>query len=208
LFNLPSAYEIILLTPAVVVGLTVHEFAHGWVADRCGDPTARYAGRLTLNPLKHVDPVGLLLLYLAGFGWARPVPVNPYNFRDRRQGLLLVSLAGPVANLGVALLAAVLLGLSGMGNPTLNDLLRVMIWINVVLAVFNLLPVPPLDGSKVLAALVPGRQEWLYWLEQYGIIILVVLVFSGIIGLLLKVVITPLTGLFLNLAYGLVALTR
>ncbi len=208
MFNLPSAYEIILLTPAVVVGLTVHEFAHGWVADRCGDPTARYAGRLTLNPLKHVDPVGLLLLYLAGFGWARPVPVNPYNFRDRRQGLLLVSLAGPVANLGVALLAAVLLGLSGMGNPTLNDLLRVMIWINVVLAVFNLLPVPPLDGSKVLAALVPGRQEWLYWLEQYGIIILVVLVFSGIIGLLLKVVITPLTGLFLNLAYGLVALTR
>ncbi|WP_443082271.1 site-2 protease family protein [Thermodesulfitimonas autotrophica] len=205
---MPSAYEIILLTPAVVVGLTVHEFAHGWVADRCGDPTARYAGRLTLNPLKHVDPVGLLLLYLAGFGWARPVPVNPYNFRDRRQGLLLVSLAGPVANLGVALLAAVLLGLSGMGNPTLNDLLRVMIWINVVLAVFNLLPVPPLDGSKVLAALVPGRQEWLYWLEQYGIIILVVLVFSGIIGLLLKVVITPLTGLFLNLAYGLVALTR
>jgi Zn-dependent protease len=208
LFNLPSAYEIILLTPAVVVGLTVHEFAHGWVADRCGDPTARYAGRLTLNPLKHVDPVGLLLLYLAGFGWARPVPVNPYNFRDRRQGLLLVSLAGPVANLGVALLAAVLLGLSGMGNPTLNDLLRVMIWINVVLAVFNLLPVPPLDGSKVLAALMPGRQEWLYWLEQYGIIILVVLVFSGVIGLLLKIVITPLAGLFLNLAYGLAALTR
>ncbi|MGQ9512773.1 site-2 protease family protein [Thermodesulfitimonas sp.] len=205
---MPSAYEIILLTPAVVVGLTVHEFAHGWVADRCGDPTARYAGRLTLNPLKHVDPVGLLLLYLAGFGWARPVPVNPYNFRNRRQGMLLVSLAGPVANLGVALLAAVLLGLLGMGNSPLNDLLRAMIWINVVLAVFNLLPVPPLDGSKVLAALVSGRQEWLYWLEQYGIIILVVLVFSGVIGLLLKIAITPLAGLFLNFAYGLATLMR
>lgn len=208
MFNLPSGEEIAILTPAVIIGLTAHEFAHGWVADKFGDPTPRYAGRLTLNPLRHIDPVGLLLLYLAGFGWAKPVPINPYNFRDWQRGLLFVSLAGPLANVSVAFLGAILLGLSGFENYWVANILRAVIWINVVLAVFNLLPVPPLDGSKVVAALFPRRQEWFHWLEQYGIIILVVLVFTGAIRVLLNIIIMPLDSLFVGLARGLADFLR
>ena len=208
MFNLPTPYEVATITPAIMVGLTAHEFAHGWVADQLGDPTARRAGRLTLNPLAHIDPIGLLLLYLAGFGWAKPVPVNPYNFRDGRRGLLLVSLAGPLANIVVAVLAALLLGLGGSIGPVGADILQVMVWINVVLAVFNLLPVPPLDGSKVLAGLLPGRQEWLLWLEQYGIILLLLLVFTGAIRFLIKIIIAPLASLLITFGYELATLMR
>lgn len=208
MFNLPSLNDIAIITPAVVVGLTAHEFAHGWVADQLGDPTPRRAGRLTLNPVAHVDPIGLILLYLAGFGWAKPVPINPYNFRDGRQGLLLVSLAGPLANLVVAVLAAVLLGLWGFTSPVGAAVLQVMIQINIVLAVFNLIPIPPLDGSKVLAGLIPGRQEWLLWLEQYGIILLLLLVFTGAIGFLIRLIIVPLASFLISFGYGLAMLMR
>lgn len=188
------------LVPAILIGLAVHEFAHACVADRLGDRTARALGRLTLNPLVHIDILGLILLFIAGFGWAKPVPVNPYNFRGNiKQGMLLVSLAGPVSNFLLACLAAVLLAVLG-ANPVLSTLLKTMIYINVVLAVFNLIPIPPLDGSKVLAGLLPGRQEWMVYLEQYGVLLLLLLMLTGAIGKFLQWFVLPLAGSLINLA--------
>ena len=202
MFNLPSLHSMALMLPAIVLGLTFHEFAHGWTADRLGDRTARNLGRLTVNPAAHVDPLGLLLLFLAGFGWAKPVPVNPYNFRgDMHRGMLLVSLAGPATNMILAVASAVVLGVfAGLRLPYFREIMLYMIQINVVLAVFNLIPIPPLDGSKILAGLLPGRQNWLYQLETYGAIILIILVFTGVIGYVFKIVVYPLVKLLLSLA--------
>ncbi|WP_018085146.1 site-2 protease family protein [Desulfurispora thermophila] len=203
MFNIhfPSLSELAIMLPAIVVGLTVHEFAHGWAAYMLGDNTARQAGRLTLNPLAHIDPVGLLLLFIAGFGWAKPVPVNPFHmYGDRRRGMLLVALAGPATNMLVALLSAVLLGLGLWRWPYIQAIMIQMININVVLAIFNLLPVPPLDGSKILAGLLPGRQEWLWQLEQYGTIVLLLLLFTGILGKVMQIIILPVLRLMINFA--------
>lgn len=202
MFNLPSLHSIALMLPAIILGLTFHEFAHGWVADRLGDPTARHHGRLTVNPLAHVDPIGFLLLFLAGFGWAKPVPVNPYNLKgDIRQGMLLISLAGPTTNLLLALLSSLLLGAFGnLGQPYFVQIMYYMILINVVLAVFNLLPIPPLDGSKILAGILPGEQKWLDHLENYGIIILIILIFTGAIQVLFRFVVSPIANFFFALA--------
>lgn len=204
MFNLPSLYSIALMLPAITIGLTFHEFAHGWAADRLGDRTARYAGRLTLNPLAHVDPIGLLMLFFAGFGWAKPVPVNPYNLRcDQKQGMLLVALAGPAMNILLAVISAIIFGaLFSLKIPYFEGIMSYMISINVVLAIFNLIPIPPLDGSKILAGLLPGEQEWLYQLEQYGIIILLVLVFTGALKVIFNVLVYPLVNVLFALANG------
>lgn len=182
--HLPSLEQMILYIPAIVIGLTFHEFAHGWVAYRLGDPTAKNQGRLTFNPVPHLDPIGLIMLFLAGLGWAKPVPVNPFHFRgDRARGMLLVSLAGPGANIVVAFVAAFLLhfGLYSI-NPYLQDLVFYVLFINVGLAIFNLIPVPPLDGSKILAGLMPKQAGFIYNMEAYGMIILLLLVFTGLLG--------------------------
>lgn len=208
--------RLITWIPAVLIALTFHEFAHGWVALRLGDHTARNAGRLTLNPVPHLDPIGTLLLFVVGFGWAKPVPVNPFNFRgDVKKGLMYVSFAGPGANLVLAFAGAVALGVVMGATGALGDVqsfqafhhsflgrsLEALILVNLILAFFNLIPVPPLDGSKILAGLLPGRQEWLYSLERFGIIILLVLVFSGAIGTLFRSVIFPMYDfLFLNVS--------
>ncbi|MCL6478936.1 MAG: site-2 protease family protein [Peptococcaceae bacterium] len=180
------------MTPAVVVGLVFHEYAHGLAAYSLGDRTAYRQGRLTLNPAAHIDILGLLMLYIAGFGWARPVPVNPFNLRgNMHRGLLLVSLAGPLANMIIAIIAAVLYGAFLLDIPYLNRITMEIININVILAVFNLLPVPPLDGSKILAGLWPAGRQWLYNLEQYGPIILVLLLVTGLIGRILGIFLDP-----------------
>lgn len=191
--------QTLLLLPGIFIGLTFHEFAHGWVADRLGDHTARYQGRLTLNPIAHLDPIGFLMLVFFHFGWAKPVPVNPYNLRvNPRQGMLYVALAGPVTNLLLALVIAILLR---MGFFSFASEVYYMAWlavyINIVLAVFNLLPIPPLDGSKILAGILPGNTPWLYHLETYGTIILLLLLFTGIIGRILAFIINPIAGLLL-----------
>jgi Zn-dependent protease len=210
MFDLPSLESIALMLPAIVLGLTFHEYAHGLVAYRLGDNTAYDHGRLTLNPAAHVDPVGLILLFLAGFGWAKPVPVNPYNLKgDIQRGMLLVSLAGPATNLLLAIAAAIIWGVLDIFQlPYVDPIMQYMIQINVVLAVFNLIPVPPLDGSKILAGLLPGRQNWLYQLETYGVIILILLVFTGAIGFIFNIFVKPivialytLAGLISNLIF-------
>jgi len=207
MINLPSLYEMALMLPGIILGLTFHELAHGWVADRLGDTTARYQGRLTLNPLAHVDVIGLIMLFIAGFGWAKPVPVNPYNFHgDMRRGLMLVSLAGPATNMLLAVAGAVALGLGAWKLPYGQEIVINIIHINVILAVFNLLPIPPLDGSKILAGVLPGRQPWLYMLENYGIIILLLLLFTGIIGKVLRWIIVPLYEVLLGLAKAIALL--
>ncbi|MCD5406336.1 MAG: site-2 protease family protein [Desulfotomaculum sp.] len=197
MFNFPTPYEIAILIPAIVVGLTFHEYAHAWAADKLGDPTARKMGRLTLNPVSHVDPIGMLMLFFAGFGWAKPVPVTPHNLTgNMRHSLVLVAVAGPVTNIIIAIVASLLFGLvASLGSQPLIDIMQKMILINVVLAVFNLLPIPPLDGSKILAGLLPGDQRWMIYMEQYGFIILIVLLFTGVLAPVLWVLIGPILNI-------------
>ncbi|MCX7751046.1 MAG: site-2 protease family protein [Candidatus Bipolaricaulota bacterium] len=187
---------------ALFVCVIPHEVAHGYVAWRLGDPTAKAAGRLTLNPLPHLDPVGSFLLPLtllvlrrfAGFpvvfGWAKPVPVNPFYFRDTWGGMLYVSLAGPATNVAMALAAAGIgHGLLALGitNAYVLAFLALIVLLSLVLALFNLLPVPPLDGSKVLAYFLPVRWRirLLQW-EQYGIFVVAALVLLGALGIVFE----------------------
>ena len=187
--------EILLLAPPLLFALTIHELAHGLVAASLGDPTARLAGRLTLNPLKHLDPLGTLAFFLIKFGWAKPVPVNPAYFRRPRQDMLWVALAGPLSNLLLALVSALLVKLLqpllqiAPGALTqaivlpLAAMLVASVWINLVLAVFNFLPVPPLDGGRILAGLLPeGMARGLRRVEPYGFVLVLLLSFTGIIS--------------------------
>lgn len=181
----------IMLVPGLLA-VTCHEVAHGFVADRCGDPTARLLGRLSLNPLRHLDLIGTLALLLLGFGWARAVPVNPGNLRRTRGDMVLVALAGPGANLLLALFWALCLrwGATAAGSlPPDNGTLAVAepvalmaafgLYINVILTLFNLLPIPPLDGGRVLMNLLPERlAEGLRRIEPFGLVVIVVLVFA------------------------------
>lgn len=179
--------QFILLIPAILVAITFHEYAHGWVAFRFGDPTARAAGRLTLNPLSHLDPVGTVMLFLVHFGWARPVPVDPRYFRDPKGTMVWVAAAGPVTNMalafvsGLAVTALLVYGSAETpGMAAVATMLILSLKINLALAVFNLLPIPPLDGSKVLHGLLPPRYEYLSRdLERYGPWVLVGLIILG-----------------------------
>jgi len=201
-FSLPSLERIIYLLPGIIIGLTFHEYAHGWMANRLGDNTARNYGRLTLNPVAHLDPIGLLMLFFAGFGWAKPVPVNPYNLKiDMKQGMLLVAFAGPATNLFIAFAATIIWGvLYGFNIPYFDTFMMYAIQINVVLAIFNLLPIPPLDGSRILAGLLPGEHAWLDNLEQYGFLILIALVFTGAIQVIYKYLIIPIVTVYVGIA--------
>lgn len=198
----PSMAEFIIFVPAILLALSFHEFAHGFVAYRLGDPTPKHQGRLTLNPLAHLDPVGTLLLLFAHFGWAKPVQVNPYNFAgDKKRGMMIVALAGPFANILLAYLGALLLALMIKEILPFNQLtaifLKDLVQINLVLAAFNLIPIPPLDGSKILAGLLPGQTaNLIYRLEQYGPMLLIFLIITGttqriflpIVGTLAKII--------------------
>jgi len=169
-----------LLVPALLLAVTFHEYAHGRMALAMGDPTASMQGRLTLNPLAHLDPLGSLMILLVGFGWAKPVPINPARFRNYREGLLKVSLAGPFANFLLAFISLLLLELVGATGYFLN-LFVLIAQINIALGVFNLLPVPPLDGSKVLVSLMPSTWSGFYrQLEAYGpFLFIAIIIFGG-----------------------------
>jgi Zn-dependent protease len=169
---------------AVLVAATFHEFAHAFVADRLGDPTPRTLGRLSLNPLVHLDLLGTLFFVVFGFGWARPVPVNPRHFADPRRGMLQVALAGPLANITLAFVVGALLKVPDLpGGPLAVEVLSALIWINVILALFNLIPIPPLDGSRILESLLVGRQALTYSkLQPYGTLLLLGLLYTGVVG--------------------------
>ena len=193
---------------AVIVGITFHEFSHAAVASLQGDQTARSQGRLTLNPLSHLDPLGSIALILAGFGWGRPVPVTPSRLRNRRFGHVLVGLAGPAANFVLAIVSVVALRIAYPPGDLTFDvnftlrLLYTLVTVNVILGVFNLLPIPPLDGSTLLSILLPpSRQNILRFLEQYGIFLL--------LGLLILApnLLTPIFRSITEAIYGLVGLS-
>ncbi len=193
MFDVFNIERLIYITPAIIIALTFHEFAHGYSAYLLGDKTAYHQGRLTLNPLPHIDVLGLIMLYFAGFGWAKPVPVNPYNLKGNKdRGMLLVSLAGPVSNLVLAFLGAFILGAFLSNIDHFNKFIQMFIMINCNLAIFNLLPIPPLDGSKILMGAFPGSQAYIGGIEQYGTIVLVVLLFTGIFGKVLNFFLKPL----------------
>ena len=176
-----SLERIIMMTPILLLALPFHEWAHGWVAYKMGDPTAKYAGRLTMNPFKHLDFLGVIMMYAVGFGWAKPVPVNPIYFKDRKKGMILVSLAGPLSNLLLAFISTLLGGaiakLFEIGVISANTekmatflayvgvFFSILISVNISLAIFNLIPVPPLDGSRVLSSFV--SEESFYRFARY-----------------------------------------
>jgi len=191
--------DMIFGIPGLLTAMTIHEYAHARVAVAMGDFTPRLAGRLTLNPVAHIDPIGLLMLFFAQFGWAKPVMINPRNFKEWRKGELLVSLAGPAANLLMALTGTLLLGACwkmGIAEQWIYKVLQLVIIYNINFAVFNMIPLPPLDGSKVLMSFLPG--EWAYklaGLERYSFLILIILVFSNALG----AIIYPMQRLLLNI---------
>ena len=188
--------EIIIIAPPLLLALTIYEFAHGWVAYRLGDPTAKLAGRLTLNPLRHLDPIGTIAFFLIKIGWAKPVPVNAAYFKNPRKDMLWVALAGPMTNLAMAVISAVatkvvwllmeILPASPVVNALfvpLNAMLIASVWINLVLCIFNFLPIPPLDGSRILSGILPPDLARSFaGVERYGFILILVLAFSGILA--------------------------
>jgi len=189
--------KILVWAPPVLFAITFHELAHGWMARRLGDPTAEMLGRLTLNPIKHVDPIGTVLvptvLLLAGgfiFGWAKPVPVTWENLKNPKRDMALVAIAGPAANLLMIIFWAALVKLAVILAGPLDWVAQPLAYmggagvvINSILMILNLLPLPPLDGSRVLSAMLPGPMAWqLSRIEPYGLIILLVLLISGLLG--------------------------
>ncbi len=181
LFTNPALF--IVLAVVLLYSVILHEVAHGWVAHLFGDDTAVFHGRLTLNPKSHIDPLGALMLFVAGFGWARPVPVNYYNLKRSRLGLFCVSLAGCFANILIATVALALLHFEPVSSsPVYSVILPVVVRINIILGAFNLIPIPPLDGSKILMSFLPYRaQESLSRIEPYGFFILIFLLFTGVL---------------------------
>ncbi len=200
----------LLMMPAIIIGLSLHEFGHAIVSDRLGDPTPKNQGRVTINPLSHVDPMGLLCLIFAGFGWGIPVQVNPSYYKHRRRDEALVAVAGVTMNFTIALVSTLILKLliSFGSNPFLYstvggvivDILQYMISINIVLMVFNLLPIPPLDGFNILTQIFNlSKYSWYHELYSKGGIILILLILFGGTSLILSPAVNFLYGFFIKI---------
>lgn len=201
---------ILIITPPILLALTVHEYAHGYVAYRLGDDTAYRAGRLTLNPISHLDPVGTLMLFIAHIGWAKPVPVNPYNLNNPRPDMIKVSAAGPASNMIFALLAGLIIRFVAAAELNIGmyliKMLAFTVQINLVLAAFNLIPVPPLDGSKILGGLLSGEAAYKYaQFERYGPFVLMAAIFGGMLLNIpvLSWIISPFVQFFYVLFVGI-----
>jgi len=181
--------ELILSLPPLLLALTVHEYFHGYVAYRMGDPTAKFAGRLTFNPIKHIDIFGFIAFLIFRFGWAKPVPVNPYNFYHYKKGIIYTSIAGPLSNFFLALVFGILLRIFhySLMVQTLMPLwlmLQLGLIYNLILCAFNLIPIPPLDGSKVIFHMLPSRySSFENYLERYGFMLLIGLILIDNLGI-------------------------
>lgn len=173
-----TIYWIIFAVPSILIASTVHEYSHGWAAYKLGDPTAKAEGRLTLNPLKHIDPIGAICMVLFRFGWSKPVPINEYNFERREVDTAITALAGPLSNIVLAIVTGLV---NLIFKPDLNSIFGSILFIfasvNVSLAIFNLIPIPPLDGHKIVRAFLPKKIRY-YWemLEKYSIIIILLFI--------------------------------
>jgi len=188
----------VLLVVPLLYSIVIHELAHGWVAYIMGDSTAKNRGRLTLNPIKHLDPIGTIALFIAGFGWAKPVPVNTYALRNGRRGFIAVAAAGVVANIIFAFLALLAFQLLAPAPGTsVAKFLFYLANINLILAAFNLIPIPPLDGSKILMVFLPPRIQYqFYRVEPYGFFVIIALVMLGVLW--------PVINLFRSIILGVI----
>ena len=204
-----------LIAPPILLALTFHEYAHAFVANMYGDDTAKQRGRLTLNPIRHLDPLGTIMIFLVHFGWAKPVPVNPLKLKNPKKDMLWISAAGPLANIVLALVSGFLLRLifATIGIPDQHSITGLLIFmmimslqINLALAIFNVLPIAPLDGSKILFGLLPSKHEGkIQFLERYGPFILIgLIVFGQFTGVsILGGLIWPFVGFFSNIFAGI-----
>ncbi|MDI3536944.1 MAG: hypothetical protein PWP30_1426 [Eubacteriaceae bacterium] len=200
MFNFSADYflSLLLSLPGILLAISFHEMAHGFAADAMGDPTPKLAGRLTVNPLKHIDPLGLLSMLLFRFGWAKPVPINPLNFKDRKKGMIIVSLAGILTNLLLGFLAmATYFIVVPLQNETLMTIIYYIYIYNIVFAVFNLLPIPPLDGSKVLMVFLPNKAlPTFYEIQKYGMFIILGLAITGLLSIIINPVINWIVSIY------------
>ena len=204
---------LLLSVPPILLALSFHEYAHGWMAYRLGDPTAKDEGRLTMNPLAHLDPLGTMMIIIVHFGWAKPVPVNPMNLRDPKKDMLWIALAGPVSNVimaaGLGLILRIMIGMGMRVDGSFLGYFQYMLYfavmINLVLAVFNMIPIPPLDGSRILFGLLPTEYEESYLrFQQIGpMLLLGLVVVNSFLGIpIFSMLITPFVSLFSSLFVG------
>lgn len=176
-----------------LIAVVFHEYAHGYAAYKLGDPTAKRAGRLTLNPLAHVDPVGLLAMLVFRIGWAKGVPINPVYFEHRKRDTMIVSIAGILTNFFIAIIASIIFRFAFIQNSYLYQFLFILAYVNVMLGVFNLMPFPPLDGSKILFSLLPNKIEYFFMkYERYFYIILMILIFTNRISIIIWPIVTKI----------------
>ena len=206
---------LLLIAPPILLALTFHEYAHAYVANRFGDDTAKLSGRLSLNPLRHLDPLGTIMIFLVHFGWAKPVPVNPHRLKNPKKDMLWISAAGPLSNMALALASGILLRIliAAVETPDQTSFLGLLIYvvfmslqINLALAIFNILPIAPLDGSKILSGLLPdGFGKMFYFMERYGpFILLGLILFGRLTGVsVLGGIIWPFVKFFSNLFAGI-----
>ncbi len=205
LFSSPIAFAI--LAVVLVASITIHEFAHAWAADHLGDPTPRSQGRITLNPLAHLDPLGTLAILLIGFGWGRPVVFDPYNLKNPVKDAALIALAGPASNLILATIVAIAfkLGLlSFLSVIGASAIITLIVSLNVMLAIFNLIPVFPLDGEKILVAILPRTTaiEYSQFMRRYGMIVLLFLLAPWSGSSPISTLISPIIGFITNVLIG------
>lgn len=212
-FTVENIYQVIASLLVLFLCLPIHEYAHAWAAKKCGDDTAEMMGRCTLNPIKHLDPMGSLMIILFGFGWAKPVPINPRKFRNYKKDMVFTAAAGPISNLIMGFLCTIIFqivnSLAQAGIVAYNEgviillsILAFMIQINIMLAVFNLLPIPPLDGSNIIGPLLPGKtyrkvNDFIHNNRMVVTIVFIVLVLTGILTIPLTLVTNLIYQLFL-----------
>ena len=206
--------RLLIQIPILLITLTIHEFSHGYVAYLLGDDTAKRAGRLTLNPISHIDPVGLLMLFIVHIGWAKPVPVNPYNFKNQKRDMAITAAAGPASNFVTAIILSIVYNLLKTTNPIMDSIvvqffffmLQYAILINLALGIFNLIPIPPMDGSKILGGFLSDEAYYKYTAQERkgAQILMIIFAISFVFKLnIIGAIIIPPLNFFLKLLIGI-----